>query len=305
MKFGKVESLQGIDFQLPPDAPSNVQHITAGTPAGKRPQIYIGCTGWSMKEWVGKVYPRGTKSADFLLAYAKQFNTIELNTTHYRTPSPDMVQKWRQQTPADFRFCPKILQRISHSRDLGTQGTQLHTFINAIAALEDKYGCAFLQLPPYFGSDRRALLLRFADNWPSALPLAIELRHASWFEAPDTMEQLAYELQRRNLSLVLTDVAGRRDVLHMHLSNRTVMVRFVGNGLHPSDYSRIDEWVTRLQRWMEQGVDTIYFFPHEPDNVLAPELSAYLYKHLRELPGIDVRGPKLLDEEAQGQISLF
>jgi uncharacterized protein YecE (DUF72 family) len=82
------------------------------------------------------------------------------------------------------------------------------------------------------------------------------------------------------------------------------MVRFVGNGLHPSDYSRIDEWVGRLKEWAEQGISEIYFFPHEPDNLLAPDLSVYLLEKIqKEIPSSTVRGPRL--QSTPGQLDLF
>jgi uncharacterized protein YecE (DUF72 family) len=75
------------------------------------------------------------------------------------------------------------------------------------------------------------------------------------------------------MSTVITDVAGRRDVLHMRLSNRTAFIRFVANDLHPTDFPRIDEWTVLLKKWMEEGLKEIYFFIHTPDKSLCPELA--------------------------------
>jgi len=120
MKFGKLPNIDQVDFSLPPDAEGTAS-ILAKLPQSKS-QLYVGCTGWGMKEWIGTVYPAKTKAKDFLHHYARQFSTIELNTTHYRIPTPETVIKWRDTTPADFRFCPKIPQSISHSRDMGLIG---------------------------------------------------------------------------------------------------------------------------------------------------------------------------------------
>ena len=86
MKFGKLQDISKVDFTLPPDAGENELFFDR-LPKSENVTIYIGCTGWSMKEWVGRVYPKGTKTKDYLQHYGKQFNTIELNTTHYRIPS--------------------------------------------------------------------------------------------------------------------------------------------------------------------------------------------------------------------------
>jgi len=117
MKFGKASDLSNIDFSLPIDPSTNkirLDRYGLGTGEG-RPQIYIGATGWSMKDWVGTWYPRKTKSADYLKHYGRQFNTIELNTTHYRVPTIEMVQKWYDSVPEDFRFCPKVPQTTSQT----------------------------------------------------------------------------------------------------------------------------------------------------------------------------------------------
>ena len=145
--------------------------------------FYIGCTGWSMKEWVGKVYPTGTKAKGYLEHYSKQFNTIELNTTHYRTPDSKTIQKWKSESELQIlSFVPKILQAISHSRNLGAGTGQIINFVEAIQGLEEKLGCSFMQFPPYFGVDKLPVLESFVKQFPTHIPLALELRHESWFK---------------------------------------------------------------------------------------------------------------------------
>jgi uncharacterized protein YecE (DUF72 family) len=306
MKFGKLPDIDHVDFRLPPDPEANLRTLSGVPPADGRLSVYLGCTGWSMKEWVGSVYPRGAKSKDFLRYYSEQFNTIELNTTHYRIPDKTTIEKWRAETVDDFHFCPKIPQTISHSADLGAGSGQTLAFCDAIQGLEEKSGCCFIQLPPYFGIDRLPVLERFLQRFPDHIPLAVEVRHESWFEIPEAGERFFQLLEHYGVSAVITDVAGRRDVLHMRLTNGTAMVRFVGNGLHPSDYSRVDEWTERIAQWAAMGLRSIYFFTHEPDNILAPELAVYLFNNLQNLDSVRTRGPKLLRKEDENkQMSLF
>ena len=307
MKFGKLSDISGVDFTLPPDAPQ------AGPLLGSLPQregpplLFIGCTGWSMKEWIGKVYPKGTKAKDFLRVYSRQFNTIELNTTHYRIPSAEMIEKWYQESSPDFRFCPKIPQSISHSQSLGLGTELIPSFCEAILGLKEKLGCCFLQLPPHFDIRRLSQLEKFLKSFPREISLAIELRHESWFNNPQNREAVFSMLQGYGTATVITDVAGRRDVLHMRPTSGTALVRFVGNNLHPTDYSRIDQWMERLASWFENGLREAFFFPHEPDNLLAPELAAYvLEKAQKWMPEIESRGPEFIQEEGNGQqMSLF
>ena len=305
MKFGKVADIADINFSLPKE-PARNQLLLENLPkTDAKTKVYIGCTGWSMKEWIGTVYPKETKAKEYLHYYSRQFNTIEFNTTHYRMPDEVTIQKWYTESAADFKFCPKVLQLISHSRDLGYGSGRIQEFCRSVAGLREKLGCCFMQLPPYFGVDRLPVLEQFFEKWSPEIHLAIEVRHESWFEQPEHFQKLVQLAEIQNVALVITDVAGRRDVLHLALTNDTAMVRFVGNGLHDTDYERIDEWVLQLKKWWENGLSEIYFFPHEPDNILAPEMTAYLYEKLQAYEDIDIRGPKLLNADLGEQMSLF
>lgn len=302
MEFGKVENIEEVHFELPQDDPANASVFKSLDPS--EPFVYIGCTGWSMKEWLGKIYPSGAKPADFLKFYTRQFNTIELNTTHYRIPDFATIEKWRTEAESDFKYCPKLPQTISHSRDLGDGGENLMAFCASIQRLEEKLGCCFLQLPPYFGPERLPVLERFFQHFPNHIPLALELRHEGWFDKRENLDAVFTLMERYKIAPVITDVAGRRDVLHMRLSCDTVLVRFVGNNLHPTDFERLDQWVERLEAWVKQGLREVYFFCHEPDNLLAPDLSVYLFSKIQKSNFAPTRGPKII-ENGGGQMQLF
>jgi len=292
MDFGKLPSVDNVDFSLPPEPPQNAT-LLAALPKATKPTIYLGATGYNMKSWVGHWYPPGAKDKDFLRHYGAQFNTIEHNTTHYRIPDAATVARWREETPADFRFCPKIPQTISHARDLGLNGGQIPVFCEAIAGLEEKLGCCFLQVPPHFSTRDLNLLARFLEYFPSGIPLAVEVRHESFFQKTAASEDFFQLLQTHNIATVITDVAGRRDVCHLRLTNRRVLVRFVGNGLHLSDYQRIENWSERLKIWLDTGLHEVCFFTHEPDNLLAPDLAVFCVEtFLAKMPNVIMRGPK-------------
>ncbi len=306
MKFGKLPSIENVDFTLPTPPKETEQVLRSLQSTPQKPEVYIGCTGWSMKEWVGRVYPTGTKAADYFKYYATQFNTIELNTTHYRIPTISTVKKWVETATDDFRFCPKIFQRISHSKDLGLSSTNnIIDTKEAYLHFEEKMGCCFMQLPPFFGADRIGMIERFLNKFPAEIPLAIELRHESWFENRKEANDIYQLFESRKIATVITDVAGRRDILHQRLTNDICMVRFVGNGLHSTDYTRIDEWIQQLQQWFEMGLQKVYFFTHEPDNLLAPELALYMVEKMQEQCDVITRGPTFYQDDSDSQISLF
>ncbi len=302
MKFGKTDRPELVHYEFPVAPNANrarLDRFELGPEEGP-PGIYIGATGWSMKEWVGKWYPEKTKTTDFLHEYGKQFNTIELNTTHYRIPELETVDKWCAAVPEDFRFCPKIPKSISHVNGLGRGTDNLQRFVAALDRMAEHMGCAFIQLPPYFGKDRLAQLTDFLDRWPQLLPLAVEVRHESWFEDPYATEALMDALAARGVAAVITDVAGRRDVLHNYVTAPRTMIRFVGNGLIESDYQRLAAWADLLRNW---NLPETYIFPHQPDNVLAPDAAAWFADLLGEQGWAETRGPQVWS--GPDQMSLF
>jgi uncharacterized protein YecE (DUF72 family) len=297
MDFGRLPNVDQVDFGLPEEPSANkafFEQLNSKQPVATNngPKIWLGPTGYNMKAWVGSWYPAGTKEPDFLPAYGQLFNTIEHNTTHYRIPEAGMVERWREAVPTDFHFCPKVPQIFSHARDMGLSDPQLLVFWERMAMFEEKLGYCFLQLPPYFEPRNLGTLARFLQQWPRTLPLAVEVRHESFFRNSQAQDQYFGLLETMEVAAVITDVAGRRDVCHLRLTAPCTMVRFVGNALHASDYSRIDEWAEKLASWAKLGLKKIYFFTHEPDNLLAPELAAYAFQVFNQrIHGATLRGP--------------
>src|SRR6185436_18678842 len=72
------------------------------------PTVRYGTCSWSEKSWVGPFYPQGMAAGDFLAHYAGRFDTVEADTTYYRTPSASLVQRWADETPAGFVMSAKL-----------------------------------------------------------------------------------------------------------------------------------------------------------------------------------------------------
>ncbi len=305
MDFGKLIDISKVNFALPPDHHHTLPNLQKLHRQPLALEVFVGCPVWSCEEWVGKWYPPKTQSKDFLRHYAQQFNTIELNTTHYRIPDFSTIDKWRESTPATFRFCPKILQTISHTQLLQNADLLTNAFCESVWELRDHLGICFLQLPPYFAPDKLHILENFVKNFPTQIPLAIEFRHEAWFIhkkgiAPfDLASQI---LENEQISTVICDVSGRRDVLHQCLTTTTAVVRFVGNSLHLTDYQRIDEWIQRIRLWQENGLEKLYFFMHEPDNVLSPELVVYFITQMNKVCLLKLQKPAVYTQNAQAKL---
>ncbi|MFK8054671.1 MAG: DUF72 domain-containing protein [Saprospiraceae bacterium] len=275
MEFGKPENPALIDWSLAPDT-DLTNHVLEGlspplcegqrTKPNTAPHIYLGSTSWGDKEYVGPVYPPKTKAKEFLEAYGKQFNTIELNTTFYRMPKADQTAAWADKVPSDFRFCPKVNKLLSQSKNLGVGTNRIEEYCEGVRGFGENLGPCFIQLPTHFDTSKFEALLAFLDQWPSDVRLAVELRHASWFTESRGADLFA-ELFARGHGTTISDVGTRRDVAHMNITTDFFLLRWVGS-LHSTDQERLAEWSAKLASWISGGLTQAYVFTHQ---VVAPE----------------------------------
>jgi uncharacterized protein YecE (DUF72 family) len=168
--------------------------------------VRLGTSSWSSQDWVGVFYPSGTSPADFLTEYAKHFDTVEVDSTFYRTPSRTMVGNWRERTPAGFLFAAKVPRTITHEKVLEDCAPELAEFLGAMDLLGEKLGPLLFQFP-YFNrrafprpEDFYARLAPFLDRLPSGYSFAVELRNKAWINArPLDL------LRNKNIALALID----------------------------------------------------------------------------------------------------
>jgi uncharacterized protein YecE (DUF72 family) len=300
MKFGRLEAstLPQISWELPTDPPATQALLNRLPPRTQAPSVYIGCSVWTDRSFVGKVYPQRTPAKDFLKIYCQQFNTVELNTTFYSVPSVERVKKWKEAATPGFQFCPKISQSVSHSNNIDKQRHLLDIFLEAVLHFEQALGITFMQLPPYFQPSNMAALQKLLAQIPKGFLLAVELRHPAWFSDTVAQHELFSFLQENGIVAVITDVAGRRDVLHQTLTTHRAFIRFTGNNLHATDYTRIDAWVKRLRLWLEKGLSSIYFLLHEPEKALCADLAVYMIRQLNKLAKLQLSPPHLEGQQA-------
>ena len=297
MDFGRVDEalLNDLDFKLAAEPVFN-KKVLKGQPA-KKPQIYVGCAKWGRKEWIGKIYPKGTKEAGFLDEYVHHYNSIELNATHYKIYEPDAIRKWDAKAAGHhFKFCPKVPQAISHYSQLTNAGPQTTAFLEGVLAFGEHLGPIFLQVSDKFSPNRKDQLFQYLASLPKDLQWFVEVRHPQWFSDEGIWLELLQTLQKLKVGLLITDTSGRRDCAHMHLTVPSAFIRFVGNSLHPTDYTRIDDWVNRIRYWLDHGLKELYFFMHMHDEAYSPELSVYLADKMKEVCGIEIIRPKFVND---------
>ncbi|MBL0020606.1 MAG: hypothetical protein IPP17_30280 [Bacteroidetes bacterium] len=96
-------------------------------------------------------------------------------------------------------------------------------------------------------------------------------------------------------------LAGR-DVAHMQLTNPVLMLRFVGNGLHPTDYARSDAWIERIRQWSQLGLQEAYIFIHQPEMTQVPAFTTYWIEALNRSLGLNLQSPKPVLGPVQGTL---
>lgn len=269
MEFGKLDDISEVNWSLSIDDPGNQSRLGGE----KKHTLFFGSPAWAVKHWSGKIYPKTCESSEYLYFYSRNFNSIELNTTHYRIPTLENTIEWKSVVPKNFRFCPKLHKDISHDRVGLLDKKLLSYWTSFLENMSSHLGPCFIQFHENFSYDDKVLLFRFLENWPSEFRLSIELRHKSWYQNGIVLPALSEYLHRKNIGLVITDVAGRRDILHSSVSAPWTMIRLIGNDLDPSDRLRLHSWSERIWEWTKLGLEETYLFLHQPDDLFTIEFS--------------------------------
>jgi uncharacterized protein YecE (DUF72 family) len=252
---------------------------------------YLGCPGWGLKSWVGRLFPAGTRHDQFLARYAEVFNTVEGNTTFYALPTVDVVSRWRDQTPDTFRFCFKFPREVSHDKLLVDCADDVARFIDRVAPLEQRLGTLFLQLPPRFGPEQLERLHAFLDALPSGFHFGVELRHERFFAGGPEEDDAVALLRERGVDIVMMDARGlhaghslavadvraRKPKLPvvMRATGQRPLVRCVPHETFEAGRHFVEPWATQLATWIHAGKQP-FFFMHSPDDVDAPA-NAYVF----------------------------
>ncbi|RRQ45066.1 DUF72 domain-containing protein [Chryseobacterium sp. SC28] len=291
MKFGQVADPSQIDFTLPKDHPQT-KFVLEQNKKGLE-NISIGCAKWNKTDLKG-FYPKGTK--DELAYYATQFNSVELNATFYRMPTAEQVRVWKEKTPPGFKFFPKITNTISHFRRLLDVTDVVTQFASAVLNFDEKLGMVFLQLHDNFKPKDYERLEKFVREWPGELPLAVELRNADWFADEAVFNRVCELFEMNNITNIIVDTAGRRDMLHMRLTTPNAFIRYVGANAE-SDYQRLDDCLKRLTKWKKEGLQNLYFFVHQNIEKASPLLSSHLIQNINKEWKTAIHVPQLADEK--------
>lgn len=155
--------------------------------------ILIGTAGYSYPDWVGPVYPEGTKKSEMLEHYAREFMFTEINSTYYAMPNRYMMWNLVKKTPEGFQFVVKTHQSMTHQRTAGKEVyDQFKESLQPILEA-DKLGGVLAQFPYSFHYTKANLdYLKWMAGNLEGIPVAVEFRNHKWI-SEDTFRFLAGE----------------------------------------------------------------------------------------------------------------
>ncbi|WP_018349203.1 DUF72 domain-containing protein [Longispora albida] len=223
-------------------------------------QILVGTASWTDKTLLGSGwYPESANTAEKRLAYyARNFPLVEVDATYYGPPAEQTTKLWADRTPKEFTFNIKAFSLLTghptkvsalykdlrpetdkknvYPKDLEPQVYEdvWSRFLSALDPLVEagKLGAILFQFPPWFTirKDNKQYVLEVAHRC-SPLPVAIEFRHASWFEGDNAAETLEF-LRKHELPFVCVDMPqGHKSSIPpvVEATADLAMVRFHGH----------------------------------------------------------------------------
>jgi uncharacterized protein YecE (DUF72 family) len=168
----------------------------------------LGTSAFTAVGWPGTFYPDNLPEREYLSFYATKFDTVEVDSTFYRTPAFTTVKGWSSKTPSGFIFAAKVPQRITHEKVLVDCDKEFSEFLKAMDALGEKLGPLLFQFG-YFNkkafvgvNDFLARLKPFLKKLPHDHRFAVEIRNKTWL-----VPQFVEALRERGVALALIDQA--------------------------------------------------------------------------------------------------
>jgi len=245
-------------------------------------EILVGTCNWADHE---HFYPpeleKGKRQRDKLAFYARYFPIVEIDTTFYGIPRPQVVDGWLSRTPPDFRFNMKAYKALTrHERENGVPrpptGEEVSDFLLAVQPLREsgRLVAVHYQFPPWFTNtpQNRDVVAEARERHPEDI-VAIEFRHRSWFDGeawPQTQDLLreldavyvgvdAPQLGSATAPPVLAVTSPKLCIARFHGRNRqTWYVRNARSSADRFDYlyapRELEEWVPAIEAAAESGV---------------------------------------------------
>lgn len=224
--------------------------------------MHIGTMGWSYSFWKGSFYPKDLATKNFLAFYARQFNTVEADSTFYRIPRAQTIEEWKRQVPEGFVFSLKFPRMITHVKLLKDCQEETRVFLQRVSLLGEKLGVLLLQFPPMFRQQHFPLLREYLKTLPETHHYAVEVRNKSLLN--DDVYTL---LKEHHMALAWVDAS--KMPLTSELTADFVYVRWEGDRktvtgslgkIENDKVPSIQDWAEKLKVLLNEGTEIFGYF---------------------------------------------
>ena len=235
------------------------------------PEIRIGTSGYSFKDWKGAFYPPSISDSSMLEFYTQFFDCVEINSTYYRILSPYLFRRMAEKTPEDFDFIVKLHRSMTHDRTSLHQN--LEEFRASIEPLQEtgKLKGLLAQFPWSFRNvkESRDHLLLLRSQFEDCV-LFVEFRNDTW-AAPGILSFLSnHDLLYCSVDepdlpgLMPSDahVTGQIGYVRLHGRNRHAWWGGSTEERYNYSYSReeLEPWVKKIGTLSERAQKVYVFF---------------------------------------------
>jgi uncharacterized protein YecE (DUF72 family) len=221
--------------------------------------IRVGTSGWIYKHWRTIFYPPKLPVARWFGFYAQHFDTVEINNSFYRLPSPEAFDAWRQQAPPGFLYAVKASRYLTHLKKLKDPEAPLQNVLERARRLGPTLGPILYQLPPHWGCDPERLR-HFLALLPADLQHVVEFRDPSWYT-----EEVRAMLSRAGVGFCIHDM--RESVSPLWVTGPTAYLRFHGStGVrYVGRYgrARLKPWAERIDEIRRQTRAVFVYFNND------------------------------------------
>jgi uncharacterized protein YecE (DUF72 family) len=226
-------------------------------------RIFIGTSGWAYGSWKGCFYPPMLPDKQRLSFYADRFPTTEVNYSYYHVPTEQSFRTWAALVPPQFVFTLKANRIVTHLARLNDVEPSWSGFVRNATLLGTHLGPILVQLPPTFLADHRRLsrFLTVTFELPSAVRLAFEFRHLSWFTSE------TYRLLTQfGAALCIADSATRPR--HNIVTAGFTYLRYHGRTPREAPFytdKELHEEAAFIERLANDGIDAYVYFNNDAD----------------------------------------
>jgi uncharacterized protein YecE (DUF72 family) len=221
-------------------------------------EIHIGTSGWHYRHWIGTFYPSATKSTEQFGLYQDKFDTVEINNSFYKLPSPETFKAWRKDSPDNFLFVVKASRFITHMKKLTDPRASTQKFFQNVKYLREKLGPILFQLPPSWKKNTTRLE-EFLSALPKKFRYVFEFRNTTWYD-----EEIYALLRANNCAFCIYELAGHNSP--MQVTADFVYVRLHGpGGKYQGSYSnkQLRDWAEQCIDWQKDGHDVFVYFDND------------------------------------------